>query len=150
MTMQPIHDRLRAPFPKDIIKWRIGNRTKDKTKGCMLAYIDARDVITRLDEVVGFQNWQCRYPWADNGKVCCDIGIRFPDEQEEWVWKSNGAGSTDVEADKGAFSDAFKRAAVMWGIGAYLYELGHIWVKLINEGTTMDPAEKWKLDKALE
>lgn len=119
------------PFPANKIHWRIGARTKDKTKGIALAYIDARDVMSRLDDVVGPQNWQAEYPWSDNKRIVCRIGIRI---ESEWIWKANGAGDTDVEADKGAFSDAFKRAAVLWGIGKYLYALPNVWVPLTSNG----------------
>jgi hypothetical protein len=50
------------------------------------------------------------------------------------VVKSNGAGDTDVEGPKGALSDAFKRAAVLWGIGRYLYSLDSPWVALEARG----------------
>ena len=30
----------------------------------------------------------------------------------------------DNEGEKGEFSDAFKRAAVKWGVGRFLYDLG--------------------------
>jgi hypothetical protein len=50
------------------------------------------------------------------------------------VVKSNGAGDTDVEGPKGALSDAFKRAAVLWGIGRYLYSLESPWVALEARG----------------
>jgi hypothetical protein len=46
----------------------------------------------------------------------------------------NGAGDSDVEAEKGAISDAFKRAAVKWGIGRYLYDLDSPWVDLVPAG----------------
>ena len=51
-----------------------------------------------------------------------------------WVWKANGAGETDYEGTKGQFSDAFKRAAVMWGIGRYLYALPNEWVQIKPSG----------------
>lgn len=38
-------------------------------------------------------------------------------------WRANGAGETGKEAAKGIYSDAFKRAGAMWGVGAYLYAL---------------------------
>lgn len=117
---------LRKPFKPDVISWRIGSTTKDKSKGMALAYIDARDVMQRLDEVCGPENWQCDYPHAGE-KTVCRIGIRCGDE---WVWKANGAGNSDIEAEKGALSDAFKRAAVLWGIGQYLYDLDSPWVAL--------------------
>ena len=119
--------KLKAPFSPSKISWRVGATTSDKTKGIALAYIDARDVMERLDEVCGPENWQCRYPFAG----CCEIGIKI---DGEWVWKSNGAGVTDYEAEKGQFSDAFKRAAVLWGIGQYLYGLPNEWVDIRQKG----------------
>lgn len=118
--------RLKAPFPADRISWRVGSTTKDKSKGMALAYIDARDVMQRLDEVCGPASWQCDYPHAAQ-KTVCRIGIKVGDE---WVWKANGAGDSDIEAEKGALSDAFKRAAVLWGIGQYLYDIDTPWVAL--------------------
>jgi hypothetical protein len=129
-------DKLRAPFPPDRVSWRIGNTNKDKTSAMALAYIDARDVMERLDAVCGPGEWQCAYPHA-NGKTVCAIGIRvwLPDPEKQldtpqWVWKSDGAGDSDIEAEKGALSDAFKRAAVRWGIGRYLYEVDSPWVAI--------------------
>lgn len=126
-TPKVIHvAKLREPFPPDRISWRVGSTSRDKKKGLALAYIDARDVMQRLDEVCGPENWQCDYPHAGQ-KTVCRIGIKL---NGEWVWKSNGAGDSDIEAEKGAMSDAFKRAAVLWGIGQYLYDLESPWVEL--------------------
>ena len=65
-----------------------------------------------------------------SGRVICTLSIADMDNQGKTVWiaKSDGAGSTDVEGDKGGISDAFKRAAVKWGIGRYLYDLDAPWV----------------------
>lgn len=124
--MQPDLDALKAPFHPDEIDWRVGSTTGDKSKGMALAYIDARAVMDRLDASCGADKWQCRYPIA-NDKTCCEIGILVSDQ---WVWKSDGAGDTDFEGAKGAFSDAFKRAAVRWGIGRYLYNVKAPWVEI--------------------
>lgn len=130
MTEEPskkIHlAQLKDPFEPDRISWRVGSTTKDKKKGMALAYIDARDVMQRLDDVCGPENWQCDYPHAGQ-KTVCRIGIRI---DGEWIWKANGAGDTDIESEKGALSDAFKRAAVLWGIGQYLYDIETPWVTL--------------------
>jgi hypothetical protein len=125
-----VFDHLRAPFPPSLISWRVGSTNADKTKGMALAYIDARDVMERLDEIIGPENWQCKYSHTAT-KTVCDIGIRF---DGEWIWKADGAGDTDFEADKGALSDAFKRAAVRWGIGRYLYDLRSPWVAIEARG----------------
>ena len=131
--------KLSAPFPPDRVSWRVGSTTSDKKKGMALAYIDARDVMARLDEVCGMTGWQCRYPHA-NGKTVCEIGIKVEYETEnglrvsEWIWKADGAGDSDVEAEKGALSDAFKRAAVRWGVGRYLYDVASPWVEIEPAG----------------
>jgi hypothetical protein len=134
---------LAAPFPPDIVSWRVGATTGDKSKGMALAYIDARDVMERLDRVVGPENWQCEYPHA-GVKTVCSIGIKV---FGEWVWKADGGGDTDHEAEKGALSDAFKRAAVKWGIGRYLYDLDSPWVAIEQKGKSyvIPQGEKVKL-----
>lgn len=124
--------KLAAPFPPAAVSWRIGSTTADKTRGMALAYLDARDVMDRLDEVCGADGWQATYPHAGQ-KTVCSIGIL---SGEHWVWKSNGAGDSDIEAEKGALSDAFKRAAVLWGIGRYLYHLKSPWVEIETKGKT--------------
>jgi hypothetical protein len=84
----------------------------------------------RLDSVCGPENWQDTYTPGVSKSIVCNIGIRIND----WVWKADGAGETDMEAEKGALSDAFKRAAVRWGIGRYLYELKAPYVVLEKRG----------------
>jgi len=134
-----LQQKLECPFPPSAVSWRIGQKSKDKAKAKLLAYIDARDVMERLDKACGFANWQCRYTLADNGLLICEIGVRI---DGEWLWRANGAGDTQVEAEKGKCSDAFKRAAVVWGIGRYLYGLPSPYVAIDQYG-------KWANDPAL-
>ena len=141
-----LFDKLSRPFPLNAIHWRIGSTNVKKirretgdnnarpTKGIPLAYIDARDVYNRLDEAVGPFNWQDKYPFEG----CCEISIKDPDTGE-WICKSNGAGRTDIEGEKGQYSDAFKRAAVLWGVGQYLYDLPNEWVDLDDWGRFKAP-----------
>jgi hypothetical protein len=128
--MTDIFDQLSAPFDPSEIDWRVGSTNGDKTKGMALAYIDARAVMDRLDTVVGPSGWQCRYMMGE-GKTVCELSVKCGDE---WVTKSDGAGNTDFEAEKGALSDAFKRAAVRWGIGRYLYSIASPWVPIEAKG----------------
>lgn len=146
-----LQQKLECPFPTSQVSWRVGTTNQKRvaretgdpkarpTKGQLLAYIDARDVMERLDSACGFENWQCRYTLADSGLLVCEIGIRI---KGEWIWRANGAGDTQVEAEKGKCSDAFKRAAVLWGVGRYLYGLSSPWVDLDAHG-------KWGQDPAL-
>lgn len=128
-------EKLFDSFPVDQIHWRVGATNGDKTKGIALAYLDARNVMERLDAVCGAGNWQVEYPFPG----CCRIGINLQggepwENGQTWVWKSNGAGETDFEGTKGQYSDAFKRAAVLWGIGRYLYDLDAPWVEIEQRG----------------
>ena len=127
--MNEIEKKLKRPFEEKFISWRVGATNGEKTKGIALAYIDARDVMRRLDEVMGM-DWQSRNH-ASGNKTFCEIGLKI---DGEWRWRSDGAGDTDVEADKGAISDAFKRAAVPWGVGQYLYSLPNEWVDITPAG----------------
>lgn len=122
--------RLQEPFSPRDVEFRCQTLTKGGDKGLALAYIDSRAVQERLDEVAGPANWQCRYSFSpDAKKTLCEIGILVErNTGVEWVWKADGAGDSDVEPEKGALSDAFKRAGVKWGIGRYLYDLPALWV----------------------
>lgn len=128
-----IYEKLKRPFKASKIRWRAGAvsyhdpQTKKKPKAAIaLAYIDARDVMERLDEVFGLGGWQCRYSHAEN-KTICEISVLI---DGTWITRANGAGDSDIEAEKGAISDAFKRAAVLFGIGRYLYDLPNEWVEV--------------------
>lgn len=129
--------KLAAPFAPDRISWRVGSTTQDKKRGLAFAYIDARDVMARLDEVCGPGGWQCRYPHAA-AKTVCEIGVLA---NGDWIWKADGAGDTDVESEKGALSDAFKRAAVRWGIGRYLYDVDTPWIEIEPMGKSFKIAD---------
>lgn len=97
-------------------KWRV--QSANQYGATCVAYINSRDVQDLLDEVVGAQNWQCRYS-EHKGNLFCEIGILC--FGLDWVWKSDCGTESMVEKQKGEASDAFKRAAVMWGIGRFLY-----------------------------
>ena len=110
-TASEIYHALSRPWGKGEVKERKG------PGGKMLSYVDARQVQNRLDEVVGTENWQTHFSEVC-GNYCCTLSLKI---DGDWVAKSDGAGETSIEGDKGGFSDAFKRAAVSFGIARYLY-----------------------------
>lgn len=119
---------LSAPFPRSAVHWRVQGKPyarDNKYSAMALAYIDARDVMDRLDDVCGPGGWQSEFTETAKGRVICRLGIKM---DGGWVWKSDGAGDTDVEGEKGGISDALKRAAVSWGVGRYIYRLDSPWV----------------------
>lgn len=118
---------LAEPFNPNTVKWRVGATSKDKTKAIALAYVDARIVMVRLDDVLGPNNWQDKYFETNSGRIMCELSVRI---DGEWITKTDGAGDTGTEGEKGAISDAFKRAAVKFGIGRYLYAFPNTWVAI--------------------
>jgi hypothetical protein len=103
-----------------------GGDVKSFKKGtATLTYVTARTVMNRFDDVLGPSNWWDQYV-PDKDSVMCGITIRLPDGSTVTKWDAGGyAGMTDHgDDDKSGFSDAFKRAAVKWGVGRYLYRDG--------------------------
>ncbi len=114
---------LAAPFHPDEIKSRPGKG------GVQLKYVTARTVMNRLDEVLGPENWEDMYTETKDGIKCrITIGIECPDGTIRFVFKEDGSGfaKLDDESDteKSGFSEAFKRCAVKFGVGRYLYRDG--------------------------
>ncbi len=120
-----ILEELKKEFPQGQVTFRPGKITSDGTKGLPLAYIDARDVMDRLDSVLGVFGWKDEYEFHGT-RTICKISI-FDSGGNGWISKSDGAGDTNIEGEKGGLSDAFKRAAVKWGIGRYLYDLSFMY-----------------------
>ena len=133
MNYNEIIKRLHEPFNAKEIEWKIQVTSQDKKRGMAVAYMDARAVQKRLDEVVGAFNWKNVYSlWHDNSQIC-GISI-FNDDRNEWITKFDGAENSDIEPIKGGLSDSFKRAATVWGIGRYLYEIEGVWVEIEPKG----------------
>ena len=109
---------LAAPFDHDEVRLR-------PQAGRQLPYITARTVMNRLDDVLGPANWWDDYSPQENS-VICRLTIRLPDGTTLTKCDAGGyAGMSDSgDDDKSGFSDAFKRAAVKFGIGRYLYRDG--------------------------
>lgn len=109
-------EKLKQEIPYN---WRVQSFSKFKPEAMCVAYIDARQVMDMLDNVVGPGNWQSQFK-EHKGNLFCSIGIKV---DNQWVWKSDCGTESNMEKEKGEASDAFKRAAVMWGIGRFLYSL---------------------------
>lgn len=125
-----LKEQLEKPFLDDELEFRVGATNSDKTKGLALAYIQARAIQNRLDEVVGIENWKVSYKEI-NGGFIAKLELKI---NNEWIAKEDGANVTDYEAIKGGISSAFKRAASVWGIGRYLYEIESQWLPIEQKG----------------
>jgi hypothetical protein len=127
-----IHAGLTAPFRPEEINWKPAGKTTPNTRVSLVAFIDSRAVAERLDSVVGLGNWS--FNWepvvVGNGEVLQAKGAL----SIHGVSKSDVGSASNWEPSKGAVSDALKRAAVLWGIGRYLYDLGRPSVMLDSNG----------------
>lgn len=96
--------------------------------GRTLSYIDAREVMDRLDEVIGPNRWCDSYRQLEGPgfPVQCTLTLFAPEGDVSTfrtdVGYCNNPQSPEPEALKSAYSDAFKRAAVKFGIGRFLYQ----------------------------
>lgn len=97
----------------------------------LLLYKTSRTDMDILDETVGPERWQCEYS-DHKGTLFCRVGILCDPMGEgvngEWVWKEDAGAPSNMEAQKGEASDAFKRACTKWGIGRSLYTAPRITV----------------------
>jgi Rad52/22 family double-strand break repair protein len=99
------------------------HKTYRTPKGQSFDYITARQLGDRLDAVVGVGNWQTCFKVIDAEEhvVECTLTL-FDNVSKADVGYPNSPGRDfETEPFKAAYSDAFKRAGVQFGIGRYLY-----------------------------
>lgn len=137
--------KLAEPFARHEVKSLTKRYQDKKTKEWReytIRFITARSVMNRLDAVVGPQNWRAEFKTMmlrpDTTAVQCTLFLRI---DGEWVGKSDIGTESDIEPEKGAVSDAMKRAAVHWGIGRELYGEGTAYDALGEQRTIDDDGE---------
>jgi hypothetical protein len=104
---------LRRPFEPAAVRWKV--QRAGQGWGVVVAYIDSRLVIERLNLVVGGA-WHDEYrPWGAGHEECAltVFGVTRRDVGQ----------GTGPQAVKAARSDARKRAGVLFGIGVSIYAL---------------------------
>ena len=126
-----IERALQAPTPPELIEWKGQSIYEDNGKytALALAYVDARFMQNRLDEVCGIFNWQSEVG-VEAGLLMVGISIRDP-ETNAWItkWDTGQDKAQELMDDsgfgggRGTFSQSFKRACYQWGIARDLYSL---------------------------
>lgn len=106
------------------IECRIAEINKQGSGLTLLLYKTARTDAALLDETYGPERWQNDFKVID-GKLYGGIGIKMSDQ---WIWRWDCGTESNMEAEKGQASDAFKRAGFKWGLGAELYTSPRIFV----------------------
>ncbi len=145
--------KLAEPFPLEDIEWRV-SRSGQGGKGvfCMvLAYITARAIQKRLDDVCGPENWRVEKPsvLSINGKSAFAVGISINLGLDRWITKWDVAEPTNIEPAKGGFSGAMKRAGAQWGIGRYLYYLDETFAEVSDAKPAVE-SSRWKYARLSE
>src|SRR4051812_25174897 len=121
--------QLRRPFMPEAVKFKVQTVLKSQDgkpyKALVVTYIDARLVVERL-------NYVCPHLWSEHepkplqgGK-----GLLYTLEIDGRIRYDVGEpGDTDASrSPKALVSDAFKRAAVKFGVGVSLYATPQIWI----------------------
>lgn len=127
--------RLAEPFPVEELKWLPAFGIKEAGKPtAVLAYVDARMVVDRLNTVIGAENWSDEYETvsiettAVNKKDKTSQDVKYGGIQCTLtilgVSKSDVGMPSFSDELKGAYSDSLKRAAVKFGVGEYFYRMG--------------------------
>ena len=148
--------QLKEPLPSRFVSWKIQQKTRDGKRALVVAYADARLMMTRLDEVVGPANWHDEYEvlsdreWVEVGPDGKEVRRRHVEVRCRLtvlgVTKEDVGDGGDLKA---AFTDAFKRACVKFGLTRYLYFLPTKWVDLDDKGRFTPPQlPAWALPKA--
>ena len=122
--MQEKYKRLREPLTKDDIELRVG--TVGEKGATLLLYKTARVDTKRFDDIFGGR-WQRTHYIDNKGNVVCKISI-FDEELKEWISREDVGTESNTEKEKGAYSDAFKRAGFAWGVGVELYNSPFIYI----------------------
>jgi hypothetical protein len=111
-----------APFPESELRHHA-------VRGKTLSYITNRILFNRLDDVAGPTGWYTEYRTTERG-FTCRLHILVPDHEDKmvWLWKEDGGGyagmSENDNDEKSGYSDAAKRAGMVWGIARDLYKDG--------------------------
>lgn len=135
--------QLSAPLPTGVISWRQDGRpvARDgKYVARFVAYVDANTVRERLDNVVPGE-WDLTLellpalPADDNDDARCSFKARL---QILGVIREDVGTGRDY---KQAATDAFKRAAVRFGIAHELYAYEQNWVQVDGDGKFAKPLE---------
>ncbi len=120
--------QLRAPFDPTAVDFRPQGNPNSSGKAQAVCYIDARVVADRLDAVVGPGAWSFHYEplIVEKGEIQLAKGALTI----HGITKEDVGDGSNFATSKGCVSDALKRAAVLWGVGRYLYEIESEWVTL--------------------
>jgi len=109
-------------------KWKV-ETTKGEFAMCV-PYVDARQVSERLNDVLGIKGWENTLIETSRDSLICELTLIIDNER---ITRSDVGVPSAYASEKGMASDALKRAAVKFGVGAYLYEMQPVSLKKVKK-----------------
>lgn len=111
--------KLRSPFTKDRLGVKVQAVSREKTRAMLVLYAQHTDVMDRLEEVDPAWSSDVTKEWRDGDTYYCQMKLTL-----KGVSRMNvGEGAEP----KGAYSDAIKRCAMLFGVCRYLYDTPVAW-----------------------
>ncbi len=131
--------RLRQPFAPEHIRWKVQANPKEgqgEAYAVVVVYVDARTVAAHLDDVVPGA-WSTEYvlPPVTVGFPALECKLTVCGVTRSDVGTVEPSRSPDSDT-KDLYSDALKRAAVQYGVGAFLYRFPQVRAKVEKYGST--------------
>ncbi|MFL5812556.1 MAG: Rad52/Rad22 family DNA repair protein [Bdellovibrionia bacterium] len=125
---------LKAPFPKESLGVKVQSTSKDRTRALLVLYLQHTDVQDRLEMVDPAWTTEVINEERVGDTVYVRIRMTVKGVSRENVGEGNDP--------KAAYSDALKRAAMLFGIGRYLYDSPTVWADY-NE--SRDKFRQWSI-----
>lgn len=159
--LSDLYRQLAEPFDVSEIKWRVTHTNRDGSRGAVIAFADPRAYTDRLNQLFTPSGWTRNYDVTtvsavsrlkrdkviQTGKVLvtCTLTIArlgcHSGSGEKWADEENAFTAAEAQA--------FKRTAMCFGLGRYLYKLPETWVSLDEYGkpTSLPALPQWALPK---
>jgi hypothetical protein len=135
LNLTTVLPELRRPFTAAAVNWKVQTSPKQRgngwSKALAVGFMDARMCAERLNAVVG-GNWSDSFGPRDGNSVVCRLTV-LGATREDVGFAENVSSDMGM---KGMYSDAFKRACVAFGLGAYLYAMPKMYLdaSLLKQG----------------
>lgn len=151
MTEKEMMDALSAPLkPSDVYIYArdVARDSRGKYLGLFIIHKTSRSVTERLNSVLGF-DWYDEYEYDEQHNLICKLTVRIG---EKTITRRGIGTPNRFEKEKSLYSDALKVASVKFNIGAELYKMPKIVIRLKDEEMTakgtVSPTvdfKKWKV-----
>lgn len=126
---------LKAQFPKDRLGVKVQSFNRERNRAMLVLYLQHTDVQDRLEQVD--PAWSMEVLKEDRVEGAVFVRMRLT---VKGISRENIGEGHDP---KGAYSDALKRCAMLFGVGRYLYDSETVWVEYQE---SKDKYKQWTIE----